>query len=103
SKQIVSGDSDELIVILETTYEVKNYELSLLNPDNKNIIRFSLRNKGVDVINNRTQIDEYVNIINSEVRKLVKEDRIKLVHMVLSTSVAMTFALGMSMSNHHNV
>ncbi len=94
--------SDELIVILETTFEVKKHELSLLNPDNKNIIRFSLENKGFDVINNRTQIDEYVNLINTEVRQLVKENNIKVVHMILSTSAAMTFALGISMSSHYD-
>lgn len=103
SKSAVDNNSEEIIVILETTFEVKNHELNLLNPNNKNIIRFSLENKGFDVINNRTQIDEYVTLINTEIREFVKDNKIKLVHMALSTSAAMTFALGMSMSNNYDV
>ena len=102
SRSILKDNSDELLVILETTFEVKNHELNLLNPDSKHIIRFSLQDKGVDIIDSRTQIDEYVSLINNEVRGFIKNNNIKVVHMALSTSVTMTFALGMNMSNNYD-
>lgn len=97
-KQVININSRELIVGLSTTYEIKDEELKVLNPDNKNILIFSTLELDADIIVSRKQVDYYSKYVFKEVRKLVKDNNIDKIHMVLSTSVAMTFALGQEIS-----
>lgn len=100
--EILNRDSNELIVGLATTFPIKIDELNVLKPNNKNIIIFKSEELGFDVITSKNQIDEYVKFITDKVRDIVKDKNINKVHMVLSTSVSMTFALGRAISKHHD-
>lgn len=103
--EILDRDSDELIVGLSTTFPIKVDELSIFNPDDKNIIIFSCEELGFDVIKSETQVIKYVQFIMNNIEKIAKEKNITKIHMALSTSSAMTFALGqaISLNNHPNV
>ncbi len=103
--KILNKSSDELIVGLYTTYEIKYDELKVFNPDNKNILIFSSEDLGFDVIKSELQVKHYVQDMMKNVRKVVKDNNITKIHMVLSTSSVMTFALGqaISLNNDPNV
>lgn len=103
--KILNKSSDELIVGLYTTYEIKYDELKVFNPDNKNILIFSSEDLGFDVIKSELQVKHYVQEMMKNVRKVVKDNNITKIHMVLSTSSVMTFALGqaISLNNDPNV
>lgn len=105
STKILDKNSDELIVGLSTTFEIKYNELKIFNPDNKNILIFSSEDLGFDVIESEIQVKNYVKYIMDNVRKVVKDKNIKKIHMVLSTSSVMTFALGqaISLNNDPNI
>ena len=105
STKISDKNSDELIVGLSTTFEIKYDELKIFNPDNKNILIFSSEDLGFDVIKSTNQVKHYVKYIMDNVRKVVKDKNIKKIHMVLSTSSVMTFALGqaISLNNDANI
>ncbi|WMJ81470.1 SAVED domain-containing protein [Clostridium sp. MB40-C1] len=92
--------SNELIVGLSTTYPIKYEELDILKPDDKNIIIFGLNPEELrfDVITSEKQVEDYTQYIMKEVRSVVKDNNITKIHMVLSTSVAMTFAVGQAIS-----
>lgn len=103
--EILDRDSDELIVGLSTTYPIKVDELRIFNPDDKNIIIFSSEELGFDVIKSETQIIKYIKFMMNNIERISKEQNVRKIHMVLSTSSAMTFALGqaISLNNHPNV
>lgn len=94
--------SNELIVGLSTTFPIKLDELKVLKPDNKNIIIFKSEELGFDIITSKKQVDAYIKFIMDKIRDVVKDKNITKIHMVLSTSVAMTFALGGAISKHHD-
>ena len=105
STKILDKNSDELIVGLSTTFEIKYDELKVFNPDDKNILIFSSEDLGFDVIESTNQVKHYVKYIMDNVRKVVKDKNINKIHMVLSTSSVMTFALGqaISLNNDPNI
>lgn len=102
SMELLDRDSSELLVGLSTTNIIKYEELKILEPDNKNIIIFSCEELGFDVITSKNQVEDYVQYIMYNIRKVVKSKRITKIHMVLSTSVAMTFALGQAISENND-
>lgn len=109
--ELLDRDSDELIVGLSTTYIIKYDELNIFNPDEKNIIIFKYKDleyldiQGFDVIESIVQVRYYTQYIMNNIQRVVKEKNISKIHMVLSTSTAMTFALGqaISLNNYPNV
>lgn len=102
SKNITDRSSDELIVGLATTFEIKYEELKVLDPDEKNILMFKSESLGFDVITSKKQVDNYVKYLLDNVRKVVKDKNINKIHLVISSSVAMTFALGQALSEHYD-
>lgn len=98
STKILDKNSDELIVGLSTTFEIKYNELKIFDPDNKNVLIFSSEDLDFDVIESENQVKHYVKYIMDNVRKVVKDKNINKIHMVLSTSSVMTFALGQAIS-----
>lgn len=95
-------NSNELIFGLSTTFPIKIDELKVLKSENKNIIIFQSEELGFDIINNKNQVESYVQTIMKKIREVVKSKNITKIHIVLSTSVAMTFALGRAISNTHD-
>lgn len=100
----INENSNELIVGVSTTFEIKYEELGILKPNDKNVIIFELNKKelGFDVVTSERQVEDYVQFIMRKVRNIVKDNNITKIHMVLSTSVAMTFALGQAISNNND-
>lgn len=96
--EILDKSSDELIVGLSTTYPIKYDELKIFKPDDKNILIFSSEQLGCDVITSKNQVEYYVQFMMNSIKQVVKDKNITKIHMVLSTSVAMTFALGQAIS-----
>jgi hypothetical protein len=101
-KKDIKDSCKELIVAISTTFLVKDSELNILQPDNKSIIKFKTDELGFDVITSKKQVEEYVISILSEIRKIVKDNGITKIHMVISSSVAFTFALGQALSNNYD-
>lgn len=102
STKILDKSSNELIVGLSTTFPIKYEELKILKPNDKNILIFSCEELGFDVITSKKQVEHYVQFMMGKIRQVVKDKNITKIHMVLSTSVAMTFALGGAISKHHD-
>lgn len=105
STEVLDKNSDELIVGLSTTFTIKYDELNVFEPDDKNILIFSSEELGYDVIESIVQVKHYVKYIMDNVRRAVKDKNITKIHMILSTSSVMTFALGqaISLNNDPNV
>ena len=101
-KKDIKKNAEELIVAISTTFQIKDDELKVLKPEQKSIIKFTTDEKGFDIILSKKQVDNYINTILSEVRHIVKENSIKKIHLVISSSVAFTFALGRSLSSHYD-
>lgn len=101
-KKVIKGSCKELILAISTTFEIKDNELNILQPGDKSIIKYKTDEFGFDVITSKKQVESYVNCILSEVRQIVKENEISKIHMVISSSVAFTFALGQALSNHYD-
>lgn len=98
----ILDEADELIIAISTTFQIINDELRVLKPEEKSIIKFASEEKGFDVILSRYQVDRYVNIVLSEMRKIVKDKNIEKIHLVISSSVAFTFELGRRLSKHYD-
>lgn len=101
-KEEINKDSNELIVGLATTFEIDNEDLKVLNPDGRNVIIFESEERDFDIITSKNQVDEYKNYILNKVRNIVKEKNISTIHMIISSSVAMTFALGQALSETYD-
>lgn len=101
-KQDIKEDYKELIVAISTTFQIQDYQLYILEPEDKSIIKFKTEEMGFDVIISQLQIEEYVSKILREIRQIVSERGITKIHLVISSSVAFTFALGQAISNHYD-
>lgn len=101
SRKIVKG-CKELIVAISTTFPIVDSQLSVFNPEHKSIIKFETSQKGYDVIKSDKQIQKYVMFILNEVRDIVRKNKIRKVHMIISSSVAFTFVLGQRMSSRYD-
>ena len=94
--------SNELIVAISTTFEIKQNEISDLQPDSKHIIMFRGKNCGFDVITSYRDAERARDEITEKVRELVKKYDIIKIHLLISSSAAFTFFLGMAYSKQHD-
>lgn len=98
----IKENAEELIVAISTTFPIQDSQLLILKPENKSIIKFKTNELGFDVISSRKQAEDYVSFIFREVRQIVRDKEIIKIHMVISSSVAFTFALGQGISSHYD-
>jgi len=104
SPQELNADvhSDELIVAISTTFEIKYDEMVDLHPQNKHVIMFTANNLGFDVIRNYVDAEAAKDTIYTEIRDISKKYGIKKIHFLIASSVAFTFLLGMGYSKQHD-
>lgn len=97
-----SKKSDELIVAIGTSFEIKKEELKVLRPDNKHILYLQTNLLGFDTILSYEDAQSLRIDILGQMREMVKKYSIKKIHMVISSSVAFTFFLAQGYSEHHD-
>lgn len=97
-----SKKSDELIVAIGTSFEIKKEELKVLQPDNKHILYLQTNLLGFDNILSYEDAQSLRINILGQIRERVKKYSIKKIHMVISSSVAFTFFLAQGYSEHHD-
>lgn len=97
-----SKQSDELIVAISTSLEVKKEHLCLLSPENKHIVYFVSNFLDFDCILSYGDAELLRDDILGDIRELVKKYKIKKIHMVISSSVAFTFFLAQGYSAQHD-
>lgn len=94
--------SDELIVEVSTTFEIKESEIADLKPANKHIVIFKGNILNFDAITSYVDAQNAREVILVTMRSLVKQYDIRKIHMVISSSAAFTFFLGMAYSKQHD-
>lgn len=94
--------SQELIVSISTSLEIKKEDLLSLQPENKHILMFKTNNLSFDNITSYSVAENYRTTIMIGIRECVKKYQIKRIHLVISSSVAFTFFLGQAFSNQHD-
>ena len=97
-----SYKSNNLIVSISTSLEIKNAEVESIISKKCHMIKFQLHTLGFDVIGNYTQAEILRKQILSKIREIVKQYDIRHIHMVISSSVAFTFFLGAGFSFQHD-
>lgn len=97
-----SCKSNNLIVSISTSLEIKNVEIESVTNAKCHMIKFQLHTLGFDVIGNYTQAEILRKQILSKIREMVKQYDIRCIHMVISSSVAFTFFLGAGFSFQHD-
>lgn len=95
-------ESNELIVSISTTFEITKEQLKQFDIDKNNYIKFKTTTMGFDVIESEEQVNHYKKIIFDEIRAIYKEKNIKIIHLCISSSVALTFALGQGFSRNYD-
>lgn len=95
-------ESNELIVAISTTFEIKDNELRKLNSDKKHIVKFECTNMSFDSVLSYNQAENYRNQIMIKLRECVKKYGIQKIHLVISSSVAFTFFMGQAFSAQHD-
>lgn len=95
-------DSDVLVVSIATTFPIIKEQLAKFDIEKNNYLKFETSNKGFDIITSEKQIDNYKKIIFENIRKVVREKNIKLIHLCISSSVAFTFAIGQGFSKQYD-
>ncbi len=63
-KKDIKDNSEELIVSISTTPQIKDNQLNILHSQNKSIIKFKTDEMGCDIITSNKQIEEYVSTIH---------------------------------------
>ncbi len=101
-KEDIKDNHKELIVAISTTFHIQDNQLSIFHSENKNIIKFKTDELGFDVITSKKQVEEYIGFILKEIRKVVTREDIIKIHMVISSSVAFTFAIGQALSSNYD-
>ena len=94
--------SDELIVAISTSLEIKKENLHLLEPDNKHILYLEANEYGFDNILTYEDAEDLRRDILISLRNTVSKYKIRKIHMVISTSVAFTFFLAQGYSGQHD-
>jgi len=97
-----TSKSDELIVAISTSFEIKDSEVESLSKPKCHVIKFQTQTLGFDVIGNYSQAELLRKQIMGKIREIVKKYDIKRIHMAISSSVAFTFFLGMAYSRQHD-
>ncbi|MGK0467248.1 SAVED domain-containing protein [Clostridium sp.] len=101
-KKNIKDNCTELIVAISTTFPIEDNQLNILQPENKSILKFKTDELGFDVITSEKQVEDYVSYILREVRQIRRDKGITKIHMILSSSVAFTFALGQGLSSNYD-
>ncbi|PWW86762.1 hypothetical protein CYK62_14565 [Clostridium perfringens] len=101
-KKISNIDSRELIISIATTNEIKDYQLYEFDIENKNLIMFECEVLGFDVIESEIQLNNYIEIILVNIRNIIKNNNIKKTHLVISSSITFTLALGQRLTNSYD-
>ena len=92
-EKVVTG-SNKLLVAVSTTTDIIDTDLVDFDLNTMNFIKFKSTDLGFDVVDSKDKVDGYAYSIMKYIEDKVKEWRITEVHMVISSSVALTFALG---------
>lgn len=95
-------ESDTLIVSISTTFSITKEQLDKFDTENNNYLKFETVDKGFDIITSEKQIDYYKEIIFNNIREIVRNRKIKLIHLCISSSVSFTFALGQGFSRNYD-
>ena len=85
--------SDELIVEVSSTFEIKESEIADLKPANKHIVIFKGNILNFDAITSYVDAQNAREVILVTMRSLVKQYDIRKIHMVISSSAAFTVFL----------
>lgn len=101
-RELIDDTATEMLVSVATTFSINDKDLEVFQLDNKSIIKLWTDAFGFDVIQSQNQVDEYVSIIMKKLRHITENRTIEKVHLVLATSVSMTFALGRSVSKNYD-
>lgn len=96
------NDSEELIVSIATTFPITAEQLRRFDIEKNSYIKFETQEFGFDVISSEKQINEYKKIILENVRDIVREKKIKIIHLCILSSVAFTFAFGQGLSKSYD-
>ena len=92
----------ELIVAISTTFPIEDNQLNILQPENKSVLKFKSEKLGFDVITSEKQVEDYVSNILGVIRQIRGDKGITKIHMVISSSVVFTFALGQALSSNYD-
>ncbi|MDY6228061.1 MAG: SAVED domain-containing protein [Clostridium sp.] len=101
-KKVKNPNSKELIVAISTSFQIEDSQLNIFDPINKNVLKFKSDKLDVDSILSKKQVDSYINFVLREVRSFVSENDIEKIHLVISSSVAFTFALGQRLTTSYD-
>lgn len=101
-KKVENSKSNELIVAISTSFQIEDSQLNIFDPVNKNVLKFKSDNLDVDSILSKNQLDSYINFILREVRDFVNKNDIEKIHLVISSSIAFTFALGQRLTTSYD-
>lgn len=94
--------SDELIVAISTSFEIKMNEIDSLDPHRKHILLFKGNTLDFDAITSYSDAEKARTQIMGKIREVVKVYDIQKVHLVIASSAAFTFFLGMAYSRQHD-
>lgn len=94
--------SEELIVVISTSFEIKTNEIDSLDPHRKHILLFKGNILDFDAIISYKDAEEAKTQIMGKMRELVKAYDIQKVHLVIASSSAFAFFLGMAYSRQHD-
>lgn len=94
--------SEELIVAISTSFEIKTNEIDCLDPHSKHILLFKGNTLNFDAITSYKDAEEARTRIMEKMRELVKAYDIQKIHLVIASSAAFTFFLGMAYSRQHD-
>jgi len=97
-----TADSQELIVSISTSLEIKEEDLISLKSYDKHILMFKTNSFSFDNITSYVVAENCRNGIMIKIRECVKKYHIKKIHLVISSSVAFTFFLGQAISAQHD-
>lgn len=105
SKQetIIRCGSSELLVAIASTYPIIKENIGLIDPSNKMSLYWrevEEATRGVDFFNSYHKIRSYADRFVEDIEKIVRENNIKTVHVILSTSVPFTFYLAQRMCSN---
>lgn len=94
--------SEELVVSVSTSFEIKENELVSLNKSTRHLLMCTSNNLSFDEIYSYVLADAFRNQIMTNIRDVVKKHGITTIHMAISSSVAFTFFLAAAFSRQHD-
>ena len=95
-------EKQEMIVAIGTSFEIKKSEITKLNPEKKHLMFFKANIIDFDNIKSYKDAEQARKFIWSNVRNYVKKYNIQKIHLLIASSVAFTFFLGMGYSRQHD-